>query len=202
MLTAIAGFTAAATLLVIAPGPDSLLVLRNTISGGRRAGLATAAGTLTGLLVWALAAALGVAALVRASELAYTTIRLLGAAYLVFLGIRLLFGPTAPPEQPDTARLRAPYLTGVATNLFNPKVGVFFLSFLPVFVPDGAPVGSTCALFAAIFIVEGAVWLGTIVAVGDRLGAVLRRPVVRRVIERMGGVVMIAFGVRLAASRR
>src|SRR5437764_5544104 len=203
MWTAIAAFTAAAALLVIAPGPDTLLVLRNTVRRGRRAGFATAAGTVTGLLVWGAAAALGLAALLRASRVGFTVVRLLGAAYLICLGLTMIFARRDRAERPDPEReiapdrstgTRAPYLTGVATNLFNPKVGVFFISFLPVFVPRGAPVGPTSALFGAIFVLEGILWLTTLVLVGGRLGALLTRPLVQRRIERIAGVFMIGFG--------
>src|SRR5438477_12923525 len=123
MWTAIAAFTAAAALLVIAPGPDTLLVLRNTVQRGRRAGFATAAGTVTGLLVWWAAAALGLAALLRASRVGFTVVRLLGAAYLICLGLTMIFGRALDrAERPDPEReiapdrstgIRAPYLTGV-----------------------------------------------------------------------------------------
>ena len=212
MWTAIAAFTAAAALLVVAPGPDTLLVLRNTVRRGRRAGFATAAGTVTGLLVWGAAAALGLAALLRASQVGFTVVRALGAAYLICLGLTMILARArGGAERPDPkgeiapdrcGGVRAPYLTGVATNLFNPKVGVFFISFLPVFVPRGAPVGPTSALFGAIFVLEGILWLTTLVLVGGRLGTLLIRPPVQRRIERIAGAFMIGFGVRLATSRR
>src|SRR5215472_12848035 len=121
MLTALLAFVPAAALLVVAPGPDTLLVLRNAARGGRRAGLATAAGTVTGLLVWAVAAALGLAALVRASEVGYLVVRWAGAAYLVFLGSQLIWRSRRHPgngEQAASGPAAAPgrrvaeYLTG------------------------------------------------------------------------------------------
>src|SRR5215467_13913785 len=209
MLTALLAFVPAAALLVVAPGPDTLLVLRNSARGGRRAGLATAAGTVTGLVVWAAAAALGLAALVRASEIGYSVVRWCGAAYLIVLGTQLLWRSrrdhsatsdrTADPDQESAAGRRlGNYLAGVGTNLFNPKVGVFFVSFLPVFIPRGAPVAPTSLLLGAIFLAEGIIWLVTIVLLGDRLGAVIGRPRIRRRLERLTGVVMIGFGLRLA----
>jgi threonine/homoserine/homoserine lactone efflux protein len=211
VLTAILTFLPAAALLVVAPGPDSLLVLRNAARGGRRAGLATAAGTVTGLLVWAAAAALGLAALVRASEVAYLAVRWAGAAYLVFLGSQLIWrsrrsraGGERASGLPAVVHRRrlAEYLTGTGTNLLNPKVGVFFISFLPVFIPRGAPVGPAAVILGAIFLAEGIVWLAAIVLLGERLSAVVSRASVRRRLERMTGLVMIGFGVRLALGRR
>jgi len=211
MLTALLAFVPAAALLVVAPGPDTLLVLRNSARGGRRAGLTTAAGTVTGLLVWAAAAALGLAALVRASELGYSIVRWCGAAYLMLLGSQLLWrsrgrrdAETEPAVDPEPAHRRqiADYLTGIGTNLFNPKVGVFFVSFLPVFIPRGAPVAPMSLLLGAIFLAEGIIWLFTIILLGDRLSVVIQRPRIRRRLERVTGLVMIGFGLRLATEQR
>jgi threonine/homoserine/homoserine lactone efflux protein len=211
MLTALLAFVPAAALLVVAPGPDTLLVLRNSARGGRRAGLITAAGTVTGLLVWAAAAALGLAALVRASEIGYSVVRWCGAAYLMLLGAQLLWRSRgdhdvdtqlAKESEPVRRHRLTDYLTGIGTNLFNPKVGVFFVSFLPVFIPRGVPVAATSLLLGAIFLTEGMIWLITIVLLGDRLSAVIRRPRIRRRLERVTGVVMIGFGLRLATEHR
>jgi threonine/homoserine/homoserine lactone efflux protein len=211
MLTALLAFVPAAALLVVAPGPDTFLVLRNSARGGRRAGLITAAGTVTGLLVWAAAAALGLAALVRASEIGYSVVRWCGAAYLILLGSQLLWRSrgggdaethlAVDPEPADRRRV-TDYLTGIGTNLFNPKVGVFFVSFLPVFIPRGVPVAPMSLLLGAIFLAEGIAWLITIVLLGDRLSAVIRRPRIRRRLERLTGAVMIGFGLRLATEHR
>ncbi len=211
MLTAVLAFVPASALLVVAPGPDTLLVLRNSARGGRRAGLATAAGTVTGLLVWAAAAALGLAALVRASEIGYSLVRWCGAAYLVILGTQLLWrgrreqadGREADAVPGPAARRRlADYLTGIGTNLFNPKVGIFFVSFLPVFIPKGAPVAPTSLLLGGVFLTEGLLWLTTIVLLGERLSAIIAAPRVRRRVERLTGLVMVGFGVRLAIEQR
>ncbi len=209
MLRAIVTFVPAAALLVIAPGPDSLLVLRNSARGGRRAGLATAAGTVTGLLVWAAAAALGLAALVRASQIGYLAVRWAGAAYLMFLGSQLVWqrrrrgSGEQPAGLPSTAsRPLAEYLTGAGTNLLNPKVGIFFVSFLPVFIPRGVPVAPAAMILGSVFLAEGIVWLSVIALLGDRLNVLLSRASIRRRMEQLTGLVMIGFGVRLALERR
>lgn len=208
---AVLAFVPAAALLVVAPGPDSLLVLRNSARGGRQAGLATAAGTITGLLVWAAAAALGLAALVRASEIGYTIVRWCGAAYLIFLGSQLLWRSRRRGQQGEeqvcasTARVErrvADYLAGVGTNLFNPKVGIFFVSFLPVFIPRGVSVASASLMLAGIFLAEGILWLTMVAWLGGRLSAIVSRPSIRRRIDRLTGMVMVGFGVRLAMGRR
>ena len=208
---AVVTFVPAAALLVIAPGPDTLLVLRNSARGGLRAGLATAAGTVTGLLVWAAAAALGLAALLRASEIGYMVVRWAGAAYLVYLGSQLIWrsrrgrgdgGNAAGSTAVARTRPLADYLTGAGTNLLNPKVGIFFISFLPVFIPRGVPVAPAALILGGIFLAEGIVWLTAIVLLGDRLNAMISRASVRRRMERLTGLVMIGFGVRLALERR
>lgn len=211
MLHAVWTFVPSAALLVLAPGPDTLLVLRNSARGGRQAGLVTAAGTVTGLLVWAVAAALGLAALVRASEIGYTIVRYCGAAYLIFLGSQLLWRSgrahagekeASPGAQPAHRQKATDYLTGVGTNLFNPKIGVFFISFLPVFIPRGAPVAPASLLLGGIFLAEGIMWLIAIVLLGGRLSAIVSRPSIRRRTERLTGLVMVGFGVRLATAQR
>jgi threonine/homoserine/homoserine lactone efflux protein len=211
MLTATLTFAGAASLIVLAPGPDTLLVLRNSLSRGRTTGLVTIGGIVTGLLVWATIAAIGLAALLRASEVGYTIVRVAGATYLIALGVRLLIARARSdgkgvleslPAQRSAKTTVATYLSGLGTNLLNPKVGIFFISFLPVFIPKGQSVGWTSALFAAIFIAEGTAWLLAIVFFASRLGAAIGRPRIRRRLERLSGVVMIGFGIRLATEAR
>jgi len=208
---AVLTFVPAAALLVIAPGPDTLLVLRNSARGGLKAGLSTAAGTVTGLPLWAAAAALGLAALLRASEIGYMVVRWAGAAYMVYLGSRLIWrswrgrgGGGNAAGSPAVAHTRplAGYLTGAGTNLLNPKVGIFFISFLPVFIPRGVPAAPAALILGGIFLAEGIVWLTAIVLLGDRLNALVSRASVQRRMERLTGLVMIGFGVRLALERR
>jgi len=148
MTAALLGFALATTLLILAPGPDSLLVMRNTMRSGGRAGWATAAGTLSGLLVWAMGATLGLSALLQASRLGYDVLRFAGAAYLIWLGVSSLglfhrrtthSHHQAEPAEPTTpvARFGRVYLNGLVSNVFNPKIGVFFIAFLPGFIPAG-----------------------------------------------------------------
>src|SRR6185295_4193462 len=148
MVAALLTFLAAATLVIVAPGPDTLLVTRNVFRRGRRGGLVTGAGTITGLALWSVAAALGLSALLAASEVGYNVARVAGGLYLIWLGVQTLRSHgTAPATATEAASLpmHRAYLTGVLSNLLNPKIGVFFVTFLPGFVPMGAPVGSTSA---------------------------------------------------------
>ncbi len=205
MAVALLTFLAAATLIIVAPGPDSLLVTRNVFRRGRRGGLVTAAGTVTGLALWSLAAALGLSALLAASRIGYDGVRVAGGIYLIWLGIQSLRSrgavPTAPTETTPMPMHRA-YLSGVLSNVLNPKIGVFFVTFLPGFVPAGAPVGATAALLGALFVVETGLWLVVLVWLVGRGTGWLSRRDVRRWLDRATGVVLIGFGVRVAAEAR
>ena len=211
MTTALLGFALASTLLILAPGPDSLLVLRNTMRGGRRAGLITACGTMSGLAIWALAAALGLSALVRVSHIGYDVLRLAGAGYLIWLGAASfgLFGrkraghaaaePPVPGSPPTRARA---YLNGLLSNLFNPKISVFFVAFLPAFIPAGASAAQFSLVLGMWFIAEGGLWLAIVAWLTDRGARWLRRTAVQRWLERVTGIVLIGFGIRLATEAR
>jgi threonine/homoserine/homoserine lactone efflux protein len=212
--TALLGFALAATLVILAPGPDSMLVMRNTVRGGRRAGWFTACGTLSGLTVWALAAALGLSALLRVSHVAYDVLRFCGAAYLIWLGVTSLgsFRRTgsgrAGPAADIAALGQAParqgraYLNGMLSNLLNPKISVFFMAFLPAFVPAGASASQFSLVLGAWFIAETGLWLAVVAWLADRGVRWLRRPTVQRWLERITGIVLIGFGLRLATESR
>jgi len=224
-MTALLGFALASTLVILAPGPDSMLVMRNTMRGGRRTGWVTACGTLSGLTVWALAAALGLSALLRVSHVGYDILRFCGAAYLIWLGVTGLArfrrksaaespaGPGDPasmkpgPTVPGLAGLggvrsgRA-YLNGLLSNLLNPKISVFFMAFLPAFVPAGASAAEFSLVLGTWFIAETGLWLAVLAWLADRGVRWLRRPAVQRWVERVTGIVLIGFGLRLATESR
>ena len=226
MTTALLGFALASTLVILAPGPDSMLVMRNTMRGGRRTGWVTACGTLSGLTIWALAAALGLSALLRVSHVAYDVLRFCGAAYLIWLGVTSLgnfrrrrAGPARPPQaaseasrRPRPAGVAAPggaparparaYLNGVLSNLLNPKISVFFMAFLPAFVPAGASASRFSLVLGAWFVMETGLWLALVAWLADRGMRWLRRPAVQRWLERFTGIVLIGFGLRLATESR
>ena len=211
MTTALLGFALASTLLILAPGPDSMLVMRNTMRGGRRSGLITACGTMSGLTVWAVAAALGLTALLRVSHVGYDVLRFAGAAYLIWLGAgslglirRKRAGRTAaerPLPGSPPARARA-YHNALLSNLFNPKISVFFMAFLPAFIPAHAAATQFSLVLGLWFIAETGLWLAIVAWLADRGARWLRRTAVQRWLERVTGVVLIGFGVRLALERR
>ena len=197
-MSSVGAFAIFAAVLAITPGLDTMLVLRTTALGGRRAGLAAVAGIALGCLVWAVASALGVTAVLAASRLAFEVLRWAGVVYLCYLGVRaLLRKSTVEPAAVSSGGIR----TGLTTNLLNPKVGVFYLSVMPQFLPAGLPVLAGSLLLGAIHIGLGVVWLSLLVLVSDRAAGLLRRPTVRRRLEQLSGVVFLGFGLRLALER-
>ena len=206
MFMALVTFTLAATLIVLLPGPDTLVVVRNLIRGGRRTAALTVLGVLSGLAIWVVTAALGLAALLRASRDGYTALRLVGAVYLIWLGVnsfRSRAGAHADEIAATSPRklLGVGYRAGLATDLLNPKVGVFFVTFLPGFVPRGHPVGSTSLVFGAIFVVETAAYFALLLMLASRITRWMSQPVIRRRLDRATGLVLIGFGIRLASER-
>jgi len=217
VLTSLGAFTVAAAILTVTPGLDTALVLRtSTVEGPRAAGQA-AVGIVLGCLTWGALAAVGVGALLRASHLAFDALRFAGAGYLVFLGVRLVAralarrtagtpagtaAPTpGPPVRPGRALPGGWFSRGLLTNLLNPKVGVFYASFLPQFIPHGAPVTAFSLLLAAIHAVLGLVWFAFLIAATGRIGTWLARPRVQASLDGATGAVFVLAGARIALDR-
>lgn len=205
-VSALIAFAAAAVLLTITPGMDNALVLRTAAVDGRRDAFAAALGISLGCLGWALITAAGLSALLAASEGAYTALKWVGAAYLLYLGVKLLLKPrdafealsaTDPGRGADGAFLR-----GLLTNLLNPKVGAFYVSFLPQFIPAGAAVPAWTALLGAIHALVGMLWFVGMIAATVPIAGFLRRAAVVRWIDRLTGGLFIAFGLKLALEGR
>ncbi|TDQ04618.1 threonine/homoserine/homoserine lactone efflux protein [Labedaea rhizosphaerae] len=197
--TSLITFFAASLLLALFPGPGTALVLRQAVRGGRKAALATVIGMELGVLVWALAAAFGVSVLLTASEIAYTTLRIIGVIVLVWIGIRSLLHArrpdTGPAQAPSTAQgVRA----GLLVNVANPKLGVFAVSFLPQFVAPGPGHQSTLVVLALLWVVVDTLWYLVVVVLLDRISRFLQRAKVRKRLEQVSGTVLIGLGVRLA----
>ena len=209
MVTHVGTFVLLSALIAVVPGPDTAIVTRNALVGGRRAGLLTIVGVAFGLSVWTLAAGGGIAALIRASEPAFVALKVAGAVYLAVLGGQALWGalrrpgPRAlTPQGAKTISTRAALRGGVITNLGNPKIAVFFTSFLPQFTSGDHPSFAALVLLGLLFCSIGLSWLTLYSLVVSRLGDFLRRPRPRRVLEGFTGVVLIGFGLRLAAEHR
>jgi threonine/homoserine/homoserine lactone efflux protein len=202
------GFLGVAVLVIVTPGPDTALTIRNTLLGGRSGGIATAFGVVAGQAVWALATSLGVVALLLASEPAFAAVRLAGAAYLVFLGVQTLLaawrGGSWEPVSGDGTPALAPRVAarqGLVSNLGNPKMAAFFPSLLPQFVPAGEPAFLPLLLLGLLFCTMTLVWLTAYAVVVSRAQGFLRRTGVRRALEAVTGTVLVALGLRLAAER-
>ena len=201
---AVLGFGLVALLLTITPGLDTAPVLRAAITRGRREAVATALGVVAGVLAWGAAAAVGVSALLAASTVAYDVLRLVGAGYLVWLGGRILWRLVRHPAEAAAGSSPSPggawrsARTGLLTNLLNPKVGAFYVSVLPQFLPPGTPALGMGVLLALVHAALSLVWFAVLV-----LGAVaarrwLQRPGVSRTVEGVTGVALLGLGLRLA----
>jgi threonine/homoserine/homoserine lactone efflux protein len=197
-------FLAAASLLTIAPGLDTALVLRTAATlGPRRAALA-GFGIAVGCFGWAILVALGLGALLAASQFAYDALRWIGAAYLVWVGYGMLRSPRRSflPEASSNEGQRVAFTTGLLTNLLNPKVGIFYVSFLPQFVPQGVSVAPYILLLGAIHAVLGLIWFSCLIIATRPLARLLQRPSVVETCDRVTGGMFVAFGVGLALQAR
>ncbi len=201
----IALFLVASALLTIAPGPDIVYVLARGVAQGPRAGVAAALGFATGCIFHTLLAALGIAALIRSSDVAFNVVRYAGAAYLAWIGIQALRHHAAFALQGagDARALGVIYRQSVLGNMLNPKVTLFFLAFLPQFVnaPAGR-VGLQMALLGAIFMVQTAIIFGAVALFSGYIGAWIRRkPAVGARLNVFAGLTFIALGIRVALPR-
>lgn len=203
-MAALIAFTGAASLLTITPGIDTALVLRTAASQGPNAGVAAAVGICLGCLVWAALVAVGLGALLAASRLAYTGLRWAGGAYLIWLGIGLLRRPRSAFNLgggPSPGRGSA-FARGALTNLLNPKVGVFYVSFLPQFAPPGVALPGFILLLGAIHAGLGLIWFAALIAATRPLARLLAKPAVLRGLDRATGGVFLLFGLGLALDAR
>ncbi|MDQ1214602.1 LysE family translocator [Pantoea anthophila] len=200
-------FLFAITILTLTPGFDTALVLRTAIAQGWQRGWATALGVTLGCLLWGIAVGLGLGALLMASEIAYNVLKWLGAAWLCYLGIRLLVAPRQQsPAVADPAVRQQGFLAcfsrGLMGNLLNPKVGVFYVTFLPQFIPAGASVALWCSLMALAHMLLGLVWNAVLIGGSHFFAGHLQKPAVLKVMDRLTGCVFIGFAAKLALSRR
>ena len=204
-MSVLLAFVAVATVVIVTPGQDTALVVRNTLAGRRAAGIATAFGVSAGQAVWVLATSTGLATLLVASEHVFLALKLAGAAYLVFLGLHSLrcalrgrkSGRTAGRGRP-LERVTA-FRQGALSNLGNPKMAVFFTSLLPQFAGGGF---LDLLALGLLFVVLTLAWLAGYAVAVDRASAALVRPSVRRALDALTGLVLVALGLRLATERR
>jgi threonine/homoserine/homoserine lactone efflux protein len=195
----IVAFIAASFLIALSPGPGTAMVLRQSVHG-RKAALATVFGMEVGVACWAVAAALGLSVLLTASEIAFHALRIAGAVFLIYLGVKALISKSLPDAAPPPASHA--FRSGLVVNLANPKLGVFAISFLPQFVPAGEA-GQGVLLFLAVgWVLIDTVWYLIIVSVLHTIRGWLGRPRVRPALEKLSGGVLLALGIRLVLDPR
>ena len=204
-------FLGVATIVIVTPGPDTAITIRNTLLGGRAGGICTSLGVACGQTIWAVATGVGLVTLLVASEPLFVAVKYVGAAYLVWLGLRSLYeafrSPPAPAYPLDGAPPRplprnAAFRQGLISDLSNPKMAVFFASLLPQFVRPGNPMFATLLGLGLVFALMTFTWLTIYACILARVGDVLRRPVIRRAVEGLSGAVLVGLGLRLAAEQR
>ena len=224
-LSDMASFAAVAALVTIIPGLDTALVVRTTVTQGRSRGFATALGINTGVLIWGVAAAAGVSALLAASQLAYDVIRAMGAAYLIWLGTAMLWrtrrrrstarrdattsdatssdATSSQPTAPGRAQgLFRSWLRGTTANLLNPKIGAFYVAILPQFIPDRASHLLMGLALAGIHDAEGITWFAILISAVHLARRFLDSSRIHKIMDRITGTVLIGFGLKLALSNR
>lgn len=207
----IVAFAGLAAALTLTPGADTALVTKNALSHGREAAFFSSLGISTGVTFHAVASAAGLSAILGQSALAFAVVKLLGAAYLFFLGVQAIRGKgkTALPvagsasaaAEGRRSRLLS-YRQGLLTNVLNPKVALFYLTLLPQFISPGDPVLAKALLLASIHIGMGLAWLSTYAYFVSRLAELLTQPRVRRAMESVTGLLLIGLGLRLAWERQ
>jgi len=196
----LAGFLVVAAVVICTPGQDTALTIKNALAGGRRSGLATAFGVALGQAVWTVAAAAGLVAVLRASQPAFTALRLVGAVYLVYLGLQSLLAAARRRHAHAPAATSAPGSSlrqGLLSNLANPKMAVFFTSLLPQF---GTALPALLA-FGLLFSALTGLWLAGYAFAAARARGLLQRDRIRRTFDAVTGTVLVALGLRVAAVR-
>ncbi len=204
-----AAFLGISALVIVAPGQDTVLTIRNTLRGGRGGGTSTAAGVALGQAIWTIAASAGVTALLIASEPAFAAVRIAGAAFLIYLGAQALIAAirgnaarTPGAEHAPRLQRMAALRQGLVSNLGNPKMAVFFTSLLPQFVPSGPGAFTGMLGLGLVFCGMTLAWLSAYAFAVAGAGDVLGRPKIRRALDGIVGTVLVAFGIRLASQQR
>ena len=195
--------------LIILPGPDTAIVTKNTISVGKYGGLKAALGTCCALCIHTSAATLGLSAIIMKSALLFSVLKYVGAVYLLYLGIKALWSlkkndETAASVEVNTKKQlknTSCFKQGFLTNLLNPKVAVFFLTFLPQFVESGSNTFFPFLIMGITYIVLTAVWFLLYVSLINRISAFMKRPKTKKVIEGITGTILIGFGIKLALEK-
>jgi RhtB (resistance to homoserine/threonine) family protein len=207
MLQNLLSFTILAGLLTMLPGLDTAQVLRSVTIGGKSTAYATVAGILTGVWIWGAAAALGISALLVASHIAYTAVKWAGAAYLIYLGIKMLWESRHITHESVQAKIadktsnRKAFNRALLINLTNPKTGVFYIAILPQFLPEEFPALVGGLLLSTIHNLLALIWFTLMIYGASFAKEILQNPRVQKIIERASGIALIGFGLRVAVEK-
>jgi threonine/homoserine/homoserine lactone efflux protein len=206
MDTTLLAFAGVSLLLAITPGPDMAVVTRNALAHGRRGVFLTTSGIALALILWVTATAVGLSALLRTSGEVLFALKIVGALYLAYLGVRTLLESRERPADlmagaPPAAPAHAVFRQGFLSAISNPKLGVFFVTFLPQFVLPGQSVLPRLLELGVVFAVIGWTWMNAYGLFVTRLRAVITAPRVRQWMQRVTGAVLLGFGARLALER-
>jgi RhtB (resistance to homoserine/threonine) family protein len=205
-------FTGIAALLTITPGADTILVIRNVLSRGWKAGIASTFGICSGLFIHACLSAFGLSIILVRSATAFQLVKWVGAAYLIFLGcqsLRRVFNNSGSSVVHDTPKRKTnsergvnrSYMEGFLTNVLNPKVAIFYLAFLPQFISGGDPVFQKSLLLAGIHALLGIIWLSFISMFLEKIRDLFLKPVFNKSLEALSGTILIGFGLRLGLEK-
>lgn len=197
-------FTFAATLLTLTPGLDTALVLRTATVEGKQQALRATLGINAGCLLWGAAVAFGLGALIAVSEVAFNVLKYCGAAYLAWLGLNMLLRPRSSlaPIEADGKPGVNWFLKGMMGNVLNPKIGIFYVSFLPQFIPQGHSMVVWTFGLVSIHVVISLIWSLILIGATQPLAGVLRREKVIKWMDRTTGMIFVLFAARLAFSKR
>lgn len=206
MLLQFFGACGVVALLTVVPGPDMAVVTKRAVMSGWGDGERTVAGITAGLVTWGLLTVVGLSAIVAASATVYTAVKLAGAGYLVFLGVQALLHSRHADCAVDTVGARRlvggnPWRTGLVANLMNPKIAIFYTGLLPTLAPKSLPPAAGMALLVAVHALLTFGWLSGYVLLLSRARGFFERPAVRKAMDRITGVVLIGFGIKVATSR-
>ena len=202
-MRSITEFLIIAVVVTLTPGPGTATILRVAARDGRRAALSAIIGNSAGVLVWGILSAVGVSSLILASQVAFDTLRVVGAAVLIVIGLRSLLHRRRDDEsaREEPPRRRAGWRSGLVTSVSNPKLAVFFVALFPQFLTRGSPVLPYALGMAAVIVALDVLWFSTLAFAVDRARTLLK-PRVQHGMERFTGAVMIGLGLRLAAETR
>ena len=198
-------YVMAASLLTITPGLDTAIVLRTAIVEGRSSAVKATLGITLGCLIWGAMVSLGLGALLHASVLAFAVLKLIGAAYLLLLGFQLFMKPRSllklEEKKDSTALSKYAFRQGLLANLLNPKVGLFYVTFLPQFVPAHVNMAGYTFFLVSIHVLLSLAWLGVLIVATDPMSQLLRRPKVVAMMDRLTGGIFLLLGIKLVLSK-